>query len=180
MAEVEQVVLVDERDNETGTMEKQQAHIIGTLHRAVSVFIFNSRNELLLQQRAAGKYHSALQWTNTCCSHPRPGESAADAAHRRLREEMGLFCDLQKAFTFVYHADLENGLIEHEYDHVFTGTSDAMPVPDEDEAAAWKYMKMDELKESIALSPQSYTPWFRLCIDKWYNELLNTSNNENI
>jgi isopentenyl-diphosphate Delta-isomerase len=174
MEVVELVVLVDEHDNETGTMEKQQAHITASLHRAVSVFIFNSRNELLLQQRAAGKYHSALQWTNTCCSHPRPGEVAIDAAHRRLQEEMGLSCNLQKAFTFVYLADLENGLTEHEYDHVFTGITDTTPVPDEGEAAAWKYMTMDELKKSIEISPDSYTPWFKLCIDKWYNELLNT------
>lgn len=180
MEAVEQVVLVDEYDNETGTMEKQQAHITGSLHRAVSVFIFNSRNELLLQQRAAGKYHSALQWTNTCCSHPRPDEPATDAAHRRLKEEMGMTSRLQKAFAFVYHADLENGLTEHEYDHVFTGKSDAMPVLDEREAASWKYMTMDELKKSIALTPEIYTPWFKLCIDKWHNELLKIPNYENI
>lgn len=121
---MEYVVLVDEQDKETGTMEKLQAHLNGRLHRAVSVFLFNSKGELLLQQRASGKYHSANLWTNTCCSHPRPGESAYDAANRRLYEEMGLACELSEVFSFIYKAHLGNNLTEHEFDHVFVGTND--------------------------------------------------------
>ncbi len=168
---MEQVVLVDEQDNETGIMEKQEAHVQGALHRAISVFVFNSKNELLLQQRAAGKYHSALLWTNTCCSHPRPGETVENAATRRLHEEMGLECNLELAFSFIYKASFDNGLTEHEYDHVFTGTSDALPMPDQNEVAAWKYVSPEELKRSMENEPGQYTEWFRICIDKWYDKL---------
>ena len=169
---MEQVILVDTHDEQVGTMEKQEAHITGLLHRAVSVFIFNTQGQLLLQQRAAGKYHSALQWTNTCCSHPRPGEDAAAAAHRRLQEEMGFSCQLHKSFTFIYNASLSNGLIEHEYDHVFTGISNTIPIPDAAEVAQYTYMSLPDIKAAIAATPQQFTPWFRLCIADWEAPLL--------
>jgi isopentenyl-diphosphate Delta-isomerase len=168
---MEYVVLVDNNDNEVGTMEKLQAHVEGVLHRAISVFIFNTRGELLLQQRAAGKYHSPLLWTNTCCSHPRPGESPFDAANRRLAEEMGLVCSLKKSFTFVYQARFGNGLTEHEFDHVFTGVSDAVPQPDHAEVAAWRYVGMDLLEEEIRMRPERFTEWFQICLREWKKEL---------
>jgi len=168
---MEEVVLVDAYDNSIGSMEKQQAHVVGALHRAVSVFIFNSKNELLLQQRAAGKYHSALQWANTCCGHPRPGESAEAAAGRRLQEEMGIVCPLEKLYSFVYRVTLENGLTEHEYDHVFTGIYDGTPEPDENEVAAWKFISAAELEQSMEKDPWIYTPWFIMCIDSKKHEL---------
>jgi len=169
---MEQVILVDTHDEQVGTMEKQEAHITGLLHRAVSVFVFNTQGQLLLQQRAAGKYHSALQWTNTCCSHPRPGEDAAAAAHRRLQEEMGFSCQLQKSFTFIYNASLSNGLIEHEYDHVFTGISNTIPIPDAAEVAQYTYMSLPDIKAAIDATPHQFTPWFRLCISDWEAQLL--------
>ncbi len=171
MAVMEYVILVDEHDNETGTMEKLQAHLEGKLHRAISVFIFNSKGELLLQQRAAGKYHSANLWTNTSCSHPRPGEQAHDAAVRRLYEEMGMRCQLKEIFGFVYKAHLENNLTEYEFDHVFTGVSDAIPVPDASEAAGWKYIGFEELERDIKLNPGLYTEWFKICLADWRKEL---------
>ena len=168
---MEYVVLVDEQDNETGTKEKLQAHVDGDLHRAISVFIFNSKHELLLQQRAAGKYHSAGLWTNTCCSHPRPGEATEDAAHRRLMEEMGMQAPLKEVFSFVYKASLEHGLTEYEFDHVFTGYSDAAPLPDVTEAGAWKYIELDELETEIKNHPEQYTEWFKICLKDWKDEL---------
>ena len=171
MNSMEYVILVDEKDNETGIMEKLEAHQEGKLHRAVSVFIFNSKNELLLQRRAAGKYHSANLWTNTCCSHPRIRERVHDAAVRRLYEEMGLKCVLEEAFSFVYKADLENGLTEHEYDHVFIGTTDDAPAPDAAEVAAWKYMSLDVIDSDIKNDPGKYTEWFKICLKDWRKEL---------
>jgi isopentenyl-diphosphate delta-isomerase len=168
---MEQVVLVDEQDNETGVMEKLQAHVDGHLHRAISVFVFNSAGQLLLQRRAAGKYHSANLWTNTCCSHPRPGETVYDAANRRLYEEMGLKCALQETFCFVYKAKLDHNLTEHEYDHVFTGISDALPKPDDEEVAAWKYISIDDIETDIALHSEKYTEWFKICMRDWKKEL---------
>ena len=168
---MEFVVLVDRDDNETGTMEKQEAHLKGVLHRAISVFIFNSKGELLLQQRAAGKYHSANLWTNTCCSHPRPGEGVRDAAVRRLYEEMGMKCDLKKLFSFIYEAPLDNNITEHEFDHVFTGISDELPVPDPLEVAAWRYISINELSTDLKAHPEKYTAWFKICFDQWGNEL---------
>jgi len=168
---MEQVILVDEQDGEVGTMEKLQAHIEGKLHRAISVFIFNSRHELLLQQRAAGKYHSALLWTNTCCSHPRPGEDTAAAAHRRLQEEMGIACELRSSFEFTYKAAVENDLTEYEYDHVYTGSTDAQPGADATEVAAWRYIGIAQLKEEMAQAPETFTTWFRICIDQWQHKL---------
>jgi len=170
---MEQVILVDEQDKATGSMEKLQAHVEGRLHRAISVFIFNSRNELLLQQRADGKYHSPLLWTNTCCSHPRPGEDVNAAAHRRLQEEMGLSCALKETFSFIYKADMGNGLTEYEYDHVFTGITDDEAMPDDTEVAAWKYMQAAKIKRELAETPEKYTPWFHICMTDWYTELFN-------
>jgi isopentenyl-diphosphate Delta-isomerase len=174
---MEQVILVDSNDVAVGTMEKQQVHVEGLLHRAISVFVFNTKNELLLQQRAAWKYHSALEWTNTCCSHPRPGESVETAAARRLKEEMGIQCTLTRAFAFEYKADLINGLTEHEYDHVFVGVSDAVPVPNGQEVADWKYMSSSDLKKQIEEKPDRFTPWFKLCIAEWNDELFNRQTN---
>ena len=133
MNENDFVVLVDENDNELGVMKKMLAHEKGVLHRAFSVFIFNSKGELLLQQRANHKYHSAGLWTNTCCSHPRPNETIKDAAHRRLFEEMGMVCDLKIIDNFIYKANFDNGLIEHEFDYIIKGFSDAVPAINKDE-----------------------------------------------
>src|ERR1700709_1109503 len=146
---LEEVILVNENDEETGTIEKMEAHKQALLHRAFSVFVFNTKGEMLLQQRALGKYHSAGLWTNTCCSHPRPGEDVTDAAVRRLYEEMGMKCTLKEAFCFVYKAELDQNLTEHEYDHVFTGVSDDTPVPEPTEAGGWKYISADALEADV-------------------------------
>jgi isopentenyl-diphosphate delta-isomerase len=166
-----QVILVDEQNEEVGVMEKMQAHVEGRLHRAISIFIFNTKNEMLLQQRAYGKYHSAGLWSNTCCSHPMPGETVADAANRRLHEEMGMRCKLQESFTFVYKAALDNNLTEFEYDHAFTGISDEEPIPNTDEVASWKYETIENLIEDIQLHPEQYTEWFKICL-KEYSEAI--------
>ena len=160
---IEQVILVDKDDNELGTMEKMDAHMLGKLHRAFSVFIFNSEGELLLQQRALDKYHSGGQWTNTCCSHPRLGEKTIDAANRRLMEEMGMQCSLTYAFNFTYKAALMDGIEEHEYDHVFFGISDELPVPNPEEVSSFKYLSMAALESDIAMNPEKYTEWFKIC-----------------
>jgi isopentenyl-diphosphate Delta-isomerase len=173
---MEQVILVDEEDNELGTMEKLQAHLEGRLHRAISVFIYNSKGELLLQQRALDKYHSAGLWTNTCCSHPRPGESANDAATRRLHEEMGLRCELKELFSFVYWAHMENNLIEHEYDHIFAGVTDTTPLPDASEVQGWEYVNTEELIASINADPGQFTEWFKMLIRDKGKELLGNGN----
>ena len=159
----EQVILVDADDNAIGTMNKLEAHLQGKLHRAFSVFIFNDKGELLLQQRAIDKYHSGGKWTNTCCSHPRLGEDTIDAAHRRLKEEMGMVCDLQYAFNFTYKAALLNGIQEHEYDHVYFGSCDEQPEPNPAEVAAFKYMSMDALAQDIKANPDLYTEWLKIC-----------------
>ncbi len=171
MARIENVILVDEKDNEIGVMEKNQAHLEGKLHRAVSIFIFNSRAEMLLQQRSHTKYHSGKLWTNASCSHPRPGESNENAATRRLYEEMGLRCALTEAYSFVYRAELDNDMIEYEYDHVFIGMSDTPPVPDPTEVADWKYMETNQLKTDIENHPEVYTEWFKICIEQWHSKL---------
>jgi isopentenyl-diphosphate delta-isomerase len=163
---MEYVSLVDDQDNETGIMEKLAAHQQGLLHRAISVFIFNDKNEFLLQKRAAGKYHTPSLWTNTCCSHPRPSELLTDAAHRRLKEEMNIACDLSHQFSFIYKAEFENGLTEHELDHVFFGTTNQAPVPNPEEVADWKYLSLDTIEEDIVLQPDQYTAWFKLMLPK--------------
>jgi len=166
---MEEVILVDEHDNALGVLGKLEAHLTGRLHRAISVFIFNSQGELLLQQRAAGKYHSAGLWSNTCCSHPRAGESSLAAARRRLQEEMGLDCPLTFRYSFIYKAELDHGLTEHEYDHVFFGASDAVPIPDPAEVGAYRYISLDRLNMYIEQQPEHYTEWFKLCIAKFNN-----------
>ncbi|CAB3753677.1 isopentenyl-diphosphate Delta-isomerase [Paraburkholderia humisilvae] len=157
-----EVILVDEHDCEVGTMEKLAAHLQGRLHRAISVYVFNSRDELLLQRRATSKYHCGGLWTNTCCGHPLPGELTADAAHRRLFEEMNLNCELTKMFEFSYRAALPGGLIEHEFGHIFFGRTDSVPVPARGEADAFMYRPLDEIQRGFALTPQAYAPWFKL------------------
>ena len=162
----EDVILVDEQDTVTGTMEKMEAHLSGRLHRAISVFIFNTKGELLIQQRALDKYHSGGKWSNTCCSHPRPGEDTTDAAHRRLFEEMGLECKLRFGFSFIYYAEMATGLSEHEFDHVYLGISDNEPVPDPEEVAAYKYISADELETELRHYPEKYTEWLNICLNK--------------
>lgn len=162
----ELLVLVDEEDKPVGTMEKMEAHKTGALHRAFSLFVFDTDMKLLLQQRADTKYHSAGLWSNTCCSHPKYGEKTIDAVERRLKEEMGLECEPILIFSFVYRAELANGLIEHEYDHVYVGTLTKQPVPDPREVKAWKYMSLTELKNDIAGNPEQYTEWLKICLPK--------------
>lgn len=160
------VILVDEQDRETGWMEKMQAHVEGKLHRAFSVFIFNSRGEMLLQQRAIEKYHSGGLWTNACCSHPGPGEDTTAAAQRRLQEELGFVTPVEKLFDFVYRAEFGNGLTEYEFDHVFTGVYDGEIRfnPQEVKAVAW--LRLDEIRRAILEYPEEYTPWFKLAFPK--------------
>ncbi len=166
MQEHEMVVLVDVNDNQTGIMEKMKAHEEGLLHRAFSVLLFNENEELLLQKRALHKYHSGGLWTNTCCSHPRPGEAVKEAAERRLQEEMGISCRLTKLFDFLYKASFENGLTEHEIDHVFAGRFSGAPVLNKEEAIEWKYISIAALNTAIAEDPASYTPWFKILMQK--------------
>ena len=163
---MEHVVLVDEQDTQIGIMEKMAAHIVPRLHRAFSIFIFNSKGEMLLQQRALTKYHSPGLWTNTCCSHPRNGESLEQATARRLEEEMGLTCDMHEVFTFIYKAPVGLGLVEHEYDHVWFGTTDDTPVVNAEEVAAWKYMNLDAIANDMKAHPESYTEWFKISFDQ--------------
>jgi len=163
--ETEYVVLVDEKDKELGTMEKMQAHREGKLHRAVSVIIFNSKKQMLLQKRAIVKYHSAGLWTNTCCSHPRPGEEPLNAAKRRLYEEMGIRCELQKMFDLTYETKLGNDLSEHEFDHVFAGISDDVPLPDPMEVSDWKFMNVSDIKSALETDPTRFTEWFKLIFE---------------
>jgi isopentenyl-diphosphate delta-isomerase len=172
------VILVDENDNSIGTMEKHEAHRKALLHRAVSVFIFNTSGEWLLQQRAKEKYHSNSLWTNTCCTHPLPGETNIHAAKRRLNEEMGLSCDLTEAFRFIYHEPLDNNLTEHELDHVFIGISDDQPVINMDEVMDYKYMSTGDLKADIAANSQNYTVWFRKIFTQYEEPLLRLLNND--
>ena len=161
------VVLVDQNDQKLGLMEKQQAHIAGLLHRAFSVFVFNSKGELMIQQRAASKYHSPTLWTNTCCSHPRDNETYEQAAHRRLEEEMGFDCELEYKFNFIYKAHLENDLIEHELDHVFIGTFDNEPKLNPDEVMAYRWVELDDLKKDMEKNPQNYTAWFKIIFEHY-------------
>ena len=154
--------MVDKQDNEVGVAQKMAAHINGSLHRAFSIFIFNSKGELLLQQRANSKYHSPELWTNTCCSHPYPGETLEAATSRRLKEEMGFSCELHKAFHFIYNADVGGGLTEHEFDHVFIGYYDEAPKINEGEVMAWKWMSRDLIRKELESQPEKYTVWFRI------------------
>jgi isopentenyl-diphosphate delta-isomerase len=163
---MEQIILVDRNDSETGSGEKMDVHRNGQLHRAFSIFVFNSRGETLLQQRAEGKYHSAGLWTNTCCSHPRTGESLEEAVHRRLKEEMGFDCNLREAFSFIYRSEFGNGLTEHEFDHVFVGRFDGIPSPDKSEVSSFRWVGLEELIADIKNSPEKYTYWLKDCIGR--------------
>ncbi|MEJ7810426.1 MAG: isopentenyl-diphosphate Delta-isomerase [Gemmatimonadaceae bacterium] len=160
----ELVILVDPDDNEIGSLPKLRAHRERRLHRAISVFIFDPAGNLLLQRRAAGKYHSAGLWTNTCCSHPRPGERVEAAASRRLREEMSLSCELRHVFAFTYEATLGAGLFEHELDHVFVGQGSAAPAPDPAEVAAWRWIAPDALDRELREQPADFTAWFEIAL----------------
>lgn len=162
----ENLILVDEYDNPIGQAEKMFVHENGLLHRAFSVFIFNSKSELLLQQRSDEKYHSAGLWTNTCCSHPRFGEEMQSAIDRRLMEEMGMKCETEFRFSFVYKTKFNNGLTEHEFDHVYFGKSDINPEPEKTEVQAWKYCSLEDLEKDIITNPELYTEWLKLCLHK--------------
>ena len=169
----ELVVLVDENDKELGLMPKLEAHEKAVLHRAFSVFIFNKKGELMLQQRAAHKYHSPLLWTNTCCSHQRDGESNIEAGRRRLQEEMGFTTDLKEVFSFIYKAPFDNGLTEHELDHVMIGYFDDKPNLNKEEAEAYKWMSLEQVKNDINNNPAIYTAWFKIIFKESYEKLTN-------
>jgi isopentenyl-diphosphate delta-isomerase len=160
------VILVDDNDNEIGLMPKMEAHIQGKLHRAFSIFVFNQKGELLLQRRALTKYHSGGKWTNTCCSHPRANENTCAAARRRLVEEMGLDCELTYGFHFLYKAEVNDGLHEHEYDHVYFGVTDDLPKIADEEVLAYEYINMDVLANELKLNPNAYTAWLKICFDQ--------------
>jgi len=173
---MECVVLVDERDAEVGIMEKIEAHEKGVLHRAFSVFIFNKKGEMLLQQRALKKYHSGGLWTNACCSHPKPNELTLNAANRRLKEEMGFETDLEKIFDFTYKASFLNGLTEHEFDHVFIGYYDGLIIPDFEEVENYAFRTIEKIEETLKLYPDFYTDWFLIAFPK-IKEWLSNNNN---
>jgi isopentenyl-diphosphate delta-isomerase len=172
------VILVDENDKAIGFAEKLEAHQKGLLHRAVSVFIFNSQGKWLLQQRSMEKYHSRGLWSNTACSHPFENESNKDAAVRRLSEEMGISTDLTEIFSFIYRAELDNSLIEYELDHVFVGITDDLPIPNIDEVINYKYVDFDTLKADIEANPEKYSAWFKKIyqrvFDIWSKNYKNT------
>ncbi len=168
----EQVILVNENDEKLGLMPKQEAHEKGVLHRAFSIFIFNDKNELMLQQRALHKYHSPGLWTNTCCSHQRDGETSLDAGKRRLFEEMGFSTDLKETTSFIYKAPFDNGLTEHELDHILVGNFEETPEINSEEVASWKWMHLEEVKKDIQNNPEIYTAWFKIIFDKFYKHLL--------
>jgi isopentenyl-diphosphate delta-isomerase len=168
---VEQVILVDKDDCEIGLMEKMEAHKQSVLHRAFSVFLFNPQGKMLLQQRALTKYHSAGLWTNTCCSHPRPGETLENAVSRRLIEEMGITTKVFKAFDFIYQAELPDNLNEYEFDHVFIGNYDADVRPNHLEVANFVYQSIEEVAANLQSYPEKYTVWFKIAFPKvveWY------------
>jgi isopentenyl-diphosphate Delta-isomerase len=169
--ELQRVILVNEKDEPLGIMEKMEAHKKAVLHRAFSVFVFNNKGEMLLQQRALKKYHSPGLWSNACCSHPQPGEETIMAAERRVQEELGIQIPIQKQFHFIYKAQFENGLTEHEFDHVFTGIYNFTPQINKDEVKDTCYKSMNDIKQSIQSHPQKYTEWFKIAfpeIEKWW------------
>jgi isopentenyl-diphosphate delta-isomerase len=172
MTKKNQVVLVDENDLELGTMEKLEAHKKGLLHRAFSVFIFNRKGEMLLQKRAAKKYHSPNLWSNACCSHPMPGEDTLAAAHRRLQEELGFDTELNPLFQFVYKTDFDNGLTEHEFDHVFIGYYDGEINPDDAEISDYCFIKTEAISESLERHHHKYTSWFKIAFSKLESQLV--------
>jgi isopentenyl-diphosphate delta-isomerase len=162
----QEVILVNEQNEAIGKMEKMEAHRKAQLHRAFSVFIFNSKGEMLLHQRALNKYHSGGLWTNACCSHPSPGEETLVAASRRLKEEMGFNTNLREAFHFIYKAGFENGLTEYEFDHVYIGVYDGPVKANADEVKDYCFKPMDAIDTSLITHPQKYTPWFRIAFPK--------------
>jgi isopentenyl-diphosphate delta-isomerase len=169
----QQVILVNEKDEVTGTAGKMEAHQTGLLHRAFSIFVFNSQGEMLLQQRAIDKYHSGGLWTNACCSHPNPGEQIQEAAQKRLKEEMGFVIPITKSFEFVYKANFENGLTEYEFDHVFVGEYDGPVNYNKEEVMNFSYKSMNDIKTSLQTHPENYTAWFHLAfpgIENWWKE----------
>lgn len=165
----EKVILVDKNDNPIGLMNKLEAHEKALLHRAFSVFILNDKKELMLQQRAHHKYHSPLLWTNTCCSHQRENETNIQAGSRRLREEMGFETELKEMFHFIYKAPFDNGLTEHELDHVMIGYYNDVPVINEDEVESWKWMKIEDIKNDMITNPDIYTVWFKIIFEEFYH-----------
>ncbi len=169
--EEEKVILVNENDQQVGLMPKQEAHEKALLHRAFSVFVFNDKGELMLQQRAAHKYHSPNLWTNTCCSHQREGETNIAAGKRRLEEEMGFTTDLKEVLSFIYKAPFDNGLTEHEYDHVMVGYYNQTPKINLDEVANWKWVALEDIKTDILNQPDLYTEWFKIIFEKFYNHI---------
>ncbi|MEN9421865.1 MAG: Isopentenyl-diphosphate Delta-isomerase 2 [Bacteroidota bacterium] len=172
----EYVVLVDEQDQEIGQMEKMEAHRLGLLHRAFSILLFNSKGELLLQQRAAHKYHSPLLWTNTCCSHQRPGETTLIAAERRLREEMGMSAPMQTAFSFLYKANLDQGLSEHELDHVVFGYTNQDPIINPEEVQSFQWITIDQLSQQLKNNPQTLTVWFQILLEQHLEKITKAAN----
>ena len=167
----EYVVLVDENDNKIGIMPKMLAHEKAVLHRAFSVFIFNDQGQLMLQQRALSKYHSPGLWTNTCCSHQRENESNLEAGKRRLQEEMGFVTELKETTSFIYKAPFDNGLTEHELDHIMIGHYNDAPLINKDEVEAWKWMELENVKVDISLHPERYTEWFKIIFEKFYEHI---------
>ncbi|AQR96256.1 isopentenyl-diphosphate Delta-isomerase [Clostridium saccharoperbutylacetonicum] len=167
----EYIIAVDELDKEVGKIEKMEAHHKGVLHRAFSILVFNSKNQLLLQKRNIKKYHSPGLWTNTCCSHPRYGEKLEEAIYRRLKEEMGFTCELKEIFSFIYKVELEKDLFENEFDHVFIGKYDGEIIANEDEVDAFKWADISEIKNDIFNKPELYTYWFKCLINKTENML---------
>ncbi len=171
MLKEELVILVNKSDQQIGMMPKMEAHEKGILHRAFSVFIFNDKGELLLQKRAAHKYHSPNEWTNTCCSHQRNGETNISAGKRRLYEEMGFNCDLKNVFSFIYKAPFSNGLTEHELDHVMIGYYNENPSINKEEVVDFKWMKLENIKTDINNNPKRYTAWFKIIFKEYYDRL---------
>ena len=174
------IILVDKNDIAIGESSKTETHEKGFLHRAFSIFILNKKNELLLQQRSFEKYHSPGLWTNTCCSHPQPGEITFDAAHRRLPEEMGFDCKLQEIFSFIYKAHFANNLIEHEFDHVFVGRYDGKICPNISEVNDNKWINLDFLKNDLEKNPAAYTAWLKICFDKFFDYMKNNNLSDTI
>ena len=163
-----EIILVDKNDQEIGTGEKMKVHQDGKLHRAFSIFVFNSKNEMLLQKRAEAKYHCGGLWTNTCCSHPRKGELLEEEIHKRLQEEMGFDCELKEIGDFIYKAKFDNGLTEHEYDHVFIGKFDGKPNINPEEADDYQWISLKELKKEIKKNPADFTVWFKIALEKFF------------
>lgn len=167
----EKVILVNEKDEQIGLMEKIEAHEKALLHRAFSVFVFNNKNELMIQQRALSKYHSPGLWTNTCCSHQREGESNVQAGKRRLQEEMGFSTDLRDTISFIYKAPFDNGLTEHEFDHILVGNFEGEPDLNPNEVAEWKWMSLENIEKDMKRNPSIYTEWFKIIFEKYYSHI---------